>query len=208
MQLPTILLRFAQLSFCKCKTLLLSSFTTIYFVVSLDTFFSIFVEMISYFLLVTSCFIALCSFFTNTLILPIVNGPTEGLMLIYLCHFFTFFTGTIWFKVSIFMLIRSLLIHCHMYEAFPQNHVVCGIYSSSFLCRSRVVGTRFSEVNAPARLGSFYFWYRCYHTNDSFLYLYFYYHMVTNFFYFSAIFITCSWHLFFLLILCKSFIVK
>uniref|UniRef100_A0A0E0CDZ7 Aminoalcoholphosphotransferase n=1 Tax=Oryza meridionalis TaxID=40149 RepID=A0A0E0CDZ7_9ORYZ len=35
-------------------------------------------------------------FFTNTLILPIVNGPTEGLMLIYLCHFFTFFTGAEW----------------------------------------------------------------------------------------------------------------
>ncbi|GJN18823.1 hypothetical protein PR202_gb06026 [Eleusine coracana subsp. coracana] len=35
-------------------------------------------------------------FFTNTLILPIVNGPTEGLMLIYLCHFFTFFTGAKW----------------------------------------------------------------------------------------------------------------
>ncbi|OEL15243.1 Choline/ethanolaminephosphotransferase 1 [Dichanthelium oligosanthes] len=35
-------------------------------------------------------------FFTNTLILPIVNGPTEGLMLIYVCHFFTFFTGAEW----------------------------------------------------------------------------------------------------------------
>ncbi|KAG2655547.1 hypothetical protein PVAP13_1KG016100 [Panicum virgatum] len=35
-------------------------------------------------------------FFTNTLILPIVNGPTEGLMLIYLCHFFTFFAGAEW----------------------------------------------------------------------------------------------------------------
>ncbi|XP_072967041.1 choline/ethanolaminephosphotransferase 1-like [Typha angustifolia] len=35
-------------------------------------------------------------FFTNTLILPIVNGPTEGLMLIYVCHFFTFLTGAEW----------------------------------------------------------------------------------------------------------------
>ncbi|KAG0473204.1 hypothetical protein HPP92_015061 [Vanilla planifolia] len=35
-------------------------------------------------------------FFTNTLILPIVNGPTEGLMLIYLCHFITFFMGAEW----------------------------------------------------------------------------------------------------------------
>lgn len=35
-----------------------------------------------------------CSFFTNTLILPVINGPTEGLMLIYMCHFFTFLVGT------------------------------------------------------------------------------------------------------------------
>lgn len=34
-----------------------------------------------------------CSFFTNTLILPVINGPTEGLMLIYMCHFFTFLVG-------------------------------------------------------------------------------------------------------------------
>ncbi|XP_020089955.1 choline/ethanolaminephosphotransferase 1-like [Ananas comosus] len=35
-------------------------------------------------------------FFTNTLILPIINGPTEGLMLIYICHFLTFLTGAEW----------------------------------------------------------------------------------------------------------------
>ncbi|XP_020254640.1 choline/ethanolaminephosphotransferase 2-like [Asparagus officinalis] len=35
-------------------------------------------------------------FFTNTLILPVVNGPTEGLMLIYVCHFLTFFLGADW----------------------------------------------------------------------------------------------------------------
>ncbi|XP_010257832.1 PREDICTED: choline/ethanolaminephosphotransferase 1-like [Nelumbo nucifera] len=35
-------------------------------------------------------------FFTNTLILPAVNGPTEGLMLIYMCHFFTAFVGAGW----------------------------------------------------------------------------------------------------------------
>uniref|UniRef100_A0A7C9DF76 Ethanolaminephosphotransferase n=1 Tax=Opuntia streptacantha TaxID=393608 RepID=A0A7C9DF76_OPUST len=35
-------------------------------------------------------------FFTNTLILPVVNGPTEGLMLIYCCHFFTTFVGAEW----------------------------------------------------------------------------------------------------------------
>ncbi|KAF8389857.1 hypothetical protein HHK36_024374 [Tetracentron sinense] len=35
-------------------------------------------------------------FFTNTLILPAVNGPTEGLMLIYMCHFFTSIVGAEW----------------------------------------------------------------------------------------------------------------
>ncbi|KAL9666956.1 hypothetical protein QQ045_001300 [Rhodiola kirilowii] len=35
-------------------------------------------------------------YFTNTLILPAVNGPTEGLMLIYVCHFFTAIVGSEW----------------------------------------------------------------------------------------------------------------
>lgn len=35
-------------------------------------------------------------FFTNTLILPVINGPTEGLMLIYVCHFATFLLGAEW----------------------------------------------------------------------------------------------------------------
>ncbi|GAV80222.1 CDP-OH_P_transf domain-containing protein [Cephalotus follicularis] len=35
-------------------------------------------------------------FFTNTLILPVVNGPTEGLMLIYMAHFFTSLVGSEW----------------------------------------------------------------------------------------------------------------
>ncbi|KAH9615639.1 hypothetical protein KSS87_012657 [Heliosperma pusillum] len=36
------------------------------------------------------------NFFTNTLVLPVVNGPTEGLMLIYVAHFFTAFVGAHW----------------------------------------------------------------------------------------------------------------
>ena len=35
-------------------------------------------------------------YFTNTLILPVVNGPTEGLMIIYLLHFFTSIVGAGW----------------------------------------------------------------------------------------------------------------
>ncbi|CAN6452076.1 unnamed protein product [Victoria cruziana] len=44
-------------------------------------------------------------FFTNTLILPEINGPTEGLMLIYMAHFFTAAVGAEWwvqdFRLSI-----------------------------------------------------------------------------------------------------------
>uniref|UniRef100_A0A2P2LVJ4 Diacylglycerol Cholinephosphotransferase n=1 Tax=Rhizophora mucronata TaxID=61149 RepID=A0A2P2LVJ4_RHIMU len=35
-------------------------------------------------------------FFTNTLILPAINGPTEGLMIIYAAHFYTAFVGAEW----------------------------------------------------------------------------------------------------------------
>ncbi|KAL0424824.1 UNVERIFIED_CONTAM: Choline/ethanolaminephosphotransferase 1 [Sesamum radiatum] len=35
-------------------------------------------------------------YFTKTLILPVVNGPTEGLMLIYMIHFFTAIVGAEW----------------------------------------------------------------------------------------------------------------
>lgn len=35
-------------------------------------------------------------FFTHSLILPEISGPTEGLMLIYLIHFFTAFVGPTW----------------------------------------------------------------------------------------------------------------
>ncbi|XP_009376303.2 choline/ethanolaminephosphotransferase 1 isoform X1 [Pyrus x bretschneideri] len=40
------------------------------------------------------------SYFTNTLILPAVNGPTEGLMLIYLAHFFTAIVGSEWWDLQ------------------------------------------------------------------------------------------------------------
>jgi hypothetical protein len=41
-----------------------------------------------------------CSYFTNTLILPEINGPTEGLMLIYLAHFLTAIIGNSHFKYA------------------------------------------------------------------------------------------------------------
>ncbi|MCO5562570.1 hypothetical protein L7F22_016197 [Adiantum nelumboides] len=41
-----------------------------------------------------------CSFFTNSLILPEINGPTEGLMLIYVAHFFTAIVGPSWWRLK------------------------------------------------------------------------------------------------------------
>ncbi|OAE27121.1 hypothetical protein AXG93_900s1070 [Marchantia polymorpha subsp. ruderalis] len=40
------------------------------------------------------------SFFTDTLILPEINGPTEGLLLIYSVHFFTAFVGPTWWTLN------------------------------------------------------------------------------------------------------------
>eukprot|EP00250_Pteridium_aquilinum_P007716 c17384_g1_i1 orf=339-1508(-) len=40
-------------------------------------------------------------FFTNTLILPEINGPTEGLMMIYMAHFFTAIVGPAWWSQKV-----------------------------------------------------------------------------------------------------------
>ncbi|XP_047314160.1 choline/ethanolaminephosphotransferase 1-like [Impatiens glandulifera] len=40
-------------------------------------------------------------YFTNSLILPAINGPTEGLMMIYLIHFFTAIVGSEWWAQSL-----------------------------------------------------------------------------------------------------------
>nr|XP_043614581.1 choline/ethanolaminephosphotransferase 1-like isoform X2 [Erigeron canadensis] len=40
-------------------------------------------------------------YFTNTLILPAINGPTEGLMLIYVAHFFTAIVGAEWWAQDV-----------------------------------------------------------------------------------------------------------
>lgn len=45
-------------------------------------------------------------FFTNTLILPEINGPTEGLMLIYMAHFFTAFVGPAWWNLKVGDIVR------------------------------------------------------------------------------------------------------
>ncbi|CAK7326464.1 unnamed protein product [Dovyalis caffra] len=43
-------------------------------------------------------------FFTNTLVLPAVNGPTEGLMLIYVAHFFTALVEIPTYRVVLFLM--------------------------------------------------------------------------------------------------------
>jgi len=48
------------------------------------------------------------SFFTNTLILPEINGPTEGLMLIYVLHLFTGIVGAEWWAQDFRQAIRIL----------------------------------------------------------------------------------------------------
>ena len=71
------LVAFFYLIFFGCLLIILYHFTLI------------FIDVISRLL----TFLLWCSFFTNTLILPVVNGPTEGLMLIYLVHCFTGIVG-------------------------------------------------------------------------------------------------------------------
>lgn len=58
------------------------------------------------------------SYFTNTLILPVVNGPTEGLALIYVMHFLTGFLGmfrhlTFYSCFQQYVLKNFVLLNCH-----------------------------------------------------------------------------------------------
>lgn len=54
-------------------------------------------------------FFFLCSYFTNTLILPVINGPTEGLALIYTCHFMTAIVGMLPHLMCYFCLQQPVL---------------------------------------------------------------------------------------------------
>ncbi|KAG6651250.1 hypothetical protein CIPAW_06G097300 [Carya illinoinensis] len=67
-------------------------------------------------------------YFTNTLVLPAINGPTEGLMLIYLSHFFTAIVGAEWwaqqFGKSVPFVIGLPFIH-----EIPTNRVVLFLMS-------------------------------------------------------------------------------
>ncbi|XP_071729126.1 choline/ethanolaminephosphotransferase 1-like [Rutidosis leptorrhynchoides] len=40
-------------------------------------------------------------YFTNSLVLPVINGPTEGLMLTYMAHFFTSIVGAEWWAQDV-----------------------------------------------------------------------------------------------------------
>ncbi|PWA36066.1 hypothetical protein CTI12_AA603490 [Artemisia annua] len=68
-------------------------------------------------------------YFTNTLILPAVNGPTEGLMLIYVAHIFTSIVGSEWwaqdFGTSILLLSWVPIINANGTDKFTttMSHV-------------------------------------------------------------------------------------
>ncbi|XP_020522671.1 choline/ethanolaminephosphotransferase 1 isoform X2 [Amborella trichopoda] len=71
-------------------------------------------------------------FFTNTLILPEVNGPTEGLMLIYMAHFFTAIVGAQWwvqdFRKSLpFLSWLTFIPEVPMYGVVLFLMIVCGV---------------------------------------------------------------------------------
>lgn len=99
-------------------------------------------------LFIDICYSHATSFFTNTLILPLINGPTEGLMLIYLSHSFTFLTGNFCNKLT----------HCaHLfYGSLLQCSSVSTCVIETFVSQYRrwMVGTRFSEVDTPFKLGT------------------------------------------------------
>ncbi|KAK1308811.1 hypothetical protein QJS10_CPA09g01668 [Acorus calamus] len=73
-------------------------------------------------------------FFTNSLILPVINGPTEGLMMIYMFHFFTFFVGAEWwaqdFRISFpFLSWVPLLSHIPALSVLIIAKLYCSIYN-------------------------------------------------------------------------------
>ncbi|KAI3970945.1 hypothetical protein MKX01_024592 [Papaver californicum] len=68
-------------------------------------------------------------FFTNILILPVVNGPTEGLMLIYVAHLFTFLVGAEWWSQQLGVSI-PLLSWIPFISKFPMYRVVMFIMTA------------------------------------------------------------------------------
>jgi len=68
----------------------------------------------------------LCSFFTDTLILPVLNGPTEGLMLFYVGHIFTGIVGIFLLTDSCRQLVRSF------YALFLGTVLLLGYYTDAF----------------------------------------------------------------------------
>lgn len=83
--------------------------------------FIFFFCLMSSLMYVLSCF--LYSYFTNTLILPVINGPTEGLMLIYVAHLFTAFVGIV---LSLLIPILTFLDHLSMHTNInlPTDRVI------------------------------------------------------------------------------------
>ncbi|XP_022881893.1 choline/ethanolaminephosphotransferase 1 isoform X2 [Olea europaea var. sylvestris] len=63
-------------------------------------------------------------YFTNTLILPAINGPTEGLMLIYVVHFFTAILEVPMYKAVLFLMIIFAVIPTLSFNVYNVHKVV------------------------------------------------------------------------------------
>ncbi|KAF3789608.1 Choline/ethanolaminephosphotransferase 1 [Nymphaea thermarum] len=110
-------------------------------------------------------------FFTNTLILPEINGPTEGLMLIYMAHFFTAAVGAEWwvqdfrlsfpilnwiplipeiptYRMVLFLMIVGGVVPTVSYNIFNVHKVVRARRGSMFLALAMVLSLSF-RYHAP-----------------------------------------------------------
>ena len=107
-----------------------------------------------------------CSYFTNTLILPALNGPTEGLMVIYMSHFFTAIVGMLpshskRFIIYMFMYLpNKVSVICSSFS-FPHLilHLMSILLYLSFRCW--VVGSTVRRITSPFELGSIRKWWVC-----------------------------------------------
>ena len=87
-----------------------------------------------------SCSSFVFSYFTNTLTLPVVNGPTEGLALIYCGHFFTAIVGKLQQSKNISITNNSFLIFYTFFLTLKVRSGGLSRLGSRFLC---LVGFRF-----------------------------------------------------------------
>ncbi|KAL2941793.1 Choline/ethanolaminephosphotransferase 1 [Bienertia sinuspersici] len=85
--------------------------------------------------------VVMSSYFTNTLILPVINGPTEGLMLIYLCHFFTSFVGIPVYQAVLYLMIAFAVLPTVAFKLlYPFAVLMAGVLVWDYLSPSDIFG--------------------------------------------------------------------